>query len=432
MASLSETFNTVKEKLHFGKHQTMQRFGIIMAAFAASGAMLFVATFASAYNNTAVLEADRSMYSTQFTFSKSEQSGEVYGVYGNSDRTRALLMLKVPERGTLSMNAENYEAYITGSNPNAKLTALKYNPQGAVYMFGTTGYMGVLLSSTEPIPGQVVALTIRASSEIAQTGRTEGFATLEDESFKEYDQARIFFNPGAEGVEVLDALNDRVPDVRRVFAQSVVKNEEEAIREDLDRDLLAMKTQMSAISDYTERLTSTSFEGANVEVPATPEQIAGDKIEGEDPFIDSAGNFVEPGTLRLSTDTVVDGGVNFDWRNGSVEEGYLAELVPHGTNYATYLGELRRGSPEVMRINTDEWAMSDGTTLGDLVSANVAGANNMMTSASLLASGFRDFYSMKTNYQTNTLVELLDLEMTLRDVTENYTVNSSDYALRVY
>ena len=68
-------------------------------------------------------------------------------------------------------------------------------------------------------------------------------------------------------------------------------------------------------------------------------------------------------TLFLSSKTVVPGGYDFDWRHGTVNEGYLDQVVPKGMSYVDFMksqAALSTGSPDWQKV---EFTLTNGTPL---------------------------------------------------------------------
>ena len=387
--------------------------------------------------------------------------GKVEPVYVNEERNRALVLMKFEIPSQMSSNAADYYVYGTGidGGPGGSPAKLERPLAGALYSFGNTGYLGIILEAPDGFAPQLINLTVRARKELL-TPRNQPSAAGMDNSFVEYDQWRIVINPAAKGAQHLPALDsERLPEPEEIFAYAVTWREEQAKRRVLDRQLADMKTQLARISNFTSMMAETSVRvGADPSVrllpPALPREIEGDSITGMDSTelrrklsevpaeqIEGIGNKT-PRARRLDTfsdgymvNTYVlhsaapmSGGTDFDWRQRTVADGYFETLGTGESSIGEYLARL--STQEIPSLSSRELRrpLSNGQSINDLRPGDTATKplielrNNAMTA-------YDAYFALKRSYQTVGLLELLVMEQTLDQVAGGATKASGPDAV---
>lgn len=413
------------QKLKLGSHFAMERFAVMVGVFVVTGALILGIGGFRAHQANQIQVGTTAVYQSEFTTSKTQVPGEVVDVFASADRTRAFVLMKFDDISKVSTNADTYQAFITGVSPSGGSEKLNGRPSGSVYVFGNTGYMGVYMVDSAGFDQQIVSLTMRANSELVVPG-TQPEAVDGDASFVKNDQWRVLVNPGAEGVKTSEALADTDMDASKLYNETVVVPQEQELRKTLDEDLVQMRAGLSKIDEYTRRLVDTKVDGVSVVPPPVPKQIAGDKVVGEPETPES------PSTLALQTDYTIPSGFMFDWRDGSVAEGYLKDVVPAGRGDLEYLVEKSKAQDENIKIDMKEWKFSDGTALTDYAGTNTPAMSSVNQTVSLLNSAYQEYFKSKRDYQTKDLRELLMLELDLKDMRQNVTINSGENALLLY
>lgn len=417
-------------RLKLDSHHSIERFGVFFGALLLSGVLIFTATGGSAFTNNQEILSSRSLYTPTFLTSKTAVSGNVPGIYVNEDRTRSMVLMQFNDTTQVSANAEDYQGFLTGSTTSLNQQGLKTDVTGSVYVFGSTGYMGVMLDSDKPFTPQIMELTMRANSELVykEEDATTEKKVAADGSFEKYDQWQVFFNPGGSEATVSPALSGDKVDVGAIFNEIVISVDEKKIRTSLDVQLALMQTELNRIKDGTAELERTTADSGSLRLmpPKVPQQIAGDEVTGKAKVQDT------PSTLKLETKFVMPLGYDFDWRSASVMDSYLDDLIPTGSNYVSFLAERAKQTPDEFRINDLKWLLSDGTDLKrDYDSGNTT-IKPLFDIMNKLSQAYQDYYKDKKVYQVDLHSQLLDLEVQLRNVEANYTVNTSEQALLSY
>lgn len=419
---------TVKEKIantKLGPHYTIERFGILFIILIICLALVLGSCFIAKINADNASMTDTAVYNTEFITSRTQHSGAVVDVYANTDQTEAFLLLKFSDFGSMPRDAKNYQAFLTGSSIKMKKTRLQSSPSGIIYVFGSTGYLGIYLSNPDVFPQQICELTLRCNKELVAVD-DESIQTDYDNSFKEYDQLKVFFNPGGKDATRLACLDDDgVPSVRDLYTQCIIESQEDSIREALDTDLAVMQADLKLIDESKERL-----ESLGVQVPNLPSLIAGDVVETVD------GENEGESYLNFKPATIVSKGYNYDWRSGSVYEGYLDNLVgDSGLSYAKYMAAIASQADDKFVLpDASEWVMIDGSPVP--ASAEDAGSDtvyqNINNDINDWCNNCSAYYDVKIQYQVNDLKSLLSLEIDSKSIDSGATMNTEDSAITLW
>lgn len=414
------------KRFKLDSHHAIERFGIFFGAFALSGLVVLAGSGAAAFQSNRDMLSHTALYTTQFTTSKTELKGDVDGVYVNENRNRALVMMHFSDNAQISYDALDYQAFLLGSDASLNSeTVATAGIEGEFYVFGSTGYVGVLLDADEPFDRQVLNLTMRANAELSMAEEPDDAEEASgDQTFSKYDQWRIFFNPGAEKAEVIPALDSLTFDPAQAFYDVVLKADEDEARKALDSKLLEMRTDLAQIDAYTGDLETTKVDGLFLRPPSVPETIASDEITGESASKSEDGK----STLELSTTSTVPGGFDLDWRSGDVYDGYLDELVPAGQSYAEFLSKKRdeESDKTSQSITNMQWILSDGSDLKKDFQASDSTMRPLMNVMNNLSQAYQNYAKHKAEYQSDLTLDLLRLDIDLRDVQSNSTVNVGD------
>lgn len=410
-------------------HHAIERFGVIFGAIVVSCVVIFSATGVSAFANNQEALSSKALYTPTFSTSKTGIGGEVPGVFVNAARTRAMVLMRFKDTTKVSVNAQDYRGFLTGSSRSLNQESLHTKVSGSVVVFGSTGYMGVMLDSDKPFDPQVMNLTMRSNTELVYK---EGGASTDkdlpaDGSFQKFDQWRVFFNPGGSEATVSPALDAPKEDVGAIFNEVVVAAQEKTIRDTMDGQLALMQTDLNRINDATAELGRTSADSGRLRLvaPQVPKQISGDVVEGKARIGDTAS------TLKLKTGVVLPTGYNFDWRGGSVMGGYLKGLISDGSGYVSYLATRAKEPRDEFRINEMKWTLNDGSDLKSDYNGTTT-VKPLTDIMNKLTQAYQDYYKDKSTYQIDQYKQLLDLEVSLRNVESNSTTNSSKEAMVTY
>lgn len=425
----------VGKKLRLDSHHMIERFGIMMGVIVTSFALLMVAGVGFSIEKNKHQMGTQAIYTTSFTTSKTAIRGQTVGVYSSKDRTKAMILLKFDDVTAVAADAKDYQSFLTATNLSGSQERPKGAPKGSIYVFGTSGYIGVYLVNTAGFQPQILNLTMRAKSELVVPNTPASQGKNIDSSFQDYDQWRVYFNPGGAQATHIKALDESTPDIREMFYEMVTAPAEAQVRETLDADLKKMQTSLADVQEKTNRLTTTTVGNTGVKVIAPgamepskiPAVIAGDKVTGKEKVGETAS------TLALESEHVLSGGYDFDWRSGSVMEGYLDELTPSGMDYVTFLSKKAAEPTPTLDVSdrTMAWTLTDGQLLSNVDLSNPAYAT-VNENVRNLTTAYQTYFSDKKTYAINDLPKLLELEVQLRSIESNSSINTEKNALLVY
>lgn len=429
---MKDTVKAIASTLKLDRHHGIERFGVLFAAITASFVLIFTSASVSSYNHQRQDLDSTVLYTPSFTTSKTQVDGEVPGVYVNKAHTRAMVLMQFNDGGQMSANAAKYQGFLTGATPTLNDEQLKSGMKGKIVSFGSTGYLAMVIDSDRPFAQQILNLTMRANSELVyrpdESRRVR--SDLEGQkTFSEFDQWRLYFNPGANGTKTTTALDGKDFDPSAVYAKLVIQAEEKTARKKLETDLAQMQVDQARINEYMTEARRQSVDGIRLVVPDEPSQIAGDVVTGKPAAGGSAAS------LQLKPKWVSPAGFDFDWRGGSVENGYLADLVPVGESYATYLNDKARQSKDgpdgAIQPDKTPWKLSNGSLLSDYSSTDST-MQPLSEIHNSLAQAWTDYYQHKATYQVDDLQALIDLEVDLKNVKSASSENATAKALFTY
>lgn len=421
------------KRFKLDSHHAIERFGVFFAIFALTGAIVIAGSGAAAFKAGNDALSHTALYNTEFTTSKTQLQGDVDGIYTNDAGDRALVMMHFPASAAISYNAADYQAFLLGTNENLQSETVSTGGiEGTFHVFGSTGYIGVLLDADRPFDKQVLNLTIRANAELSydQQQSSGDDEVVGDATFDKYDQWRVTFNPGALGTTNIPALDAVSFDPARAYYDVVLKTEEQTTRDELDQQLLTMRSNLAQIESYTTDLQTTKVDGLFLRPPSVPAAITGDQITG----VSAAEAADGDSTLALETDHVVPGGFDLAWRAGNVYDGYLDVLVPSGLGYVEFFADKREEGSDAtsQQISDVAWILTDGSDLKNDYQASDVTMRPLTNVMNNLSQAYQDYGKTKSEYQSTLLFDLLRLDVQLRDVQANSTANSSEDFLTTY
>lgn len=458
-------FNRLASKFKFNSHFEMERFRVIVAVLTVLGILVITLTAVSAYRTNRANISDAATYTTSFTTSRTQQTGRVEGVYANTDTTRAVLLFSMAD-AQMSTDPNDYEMSIMGldrsGNPDDVATAMSAN----LVTFGDTSQMAVVMDAPSGFDMQVLNITMTAKKELVAPNPMSEESLAErgymGENFTTRDMWRMVFNPAASGAVVLPELDEQDFNPRAFLSNTIFRGQEQAVRKKLDELLIEMRTQQQRIGTYYDTLqdTTVSVDGSpnvSLVIPMPPAEIAGDKVEGmssadltvainesfengedvpelaaksdEAREVDTYDDGYMPTTYHLETNTAVAGGLDYDWRDRTIDEGYLSEVVPAGRKPKDYIAELINKSREATPpVFPNKYMLTNGKSL-NVYSLEDASLQNLNMTASNLVQSYRSFYDAKRRYQAVELVNLLKLEMDLDDTVRATAVGTNPDAV---
>lgn len=449
-SGFAEKFKAFQSRFKFDSHHAIERFGVAVAVFSLTGAALLTGAGVSSYANGQEKLGATALYTQSFTTSRTQVDGKVLGVYTDPSKTRTMVLLSTRDEALLPSSADDYQVFLTGTDTELHRHTLKGKPITARYVtFGNSAkYMGVVLDDPDKFGLQILDMTIRINREIsykdgegaadesAQSGDKSSSSktnpNASDKSFQRYDQVRIAFNPVASGaIETNLGIAGSEFDARSVYHETVTRDAEQKLRDQMDGQLLQMQADLAKIDQYDAQIATTSVNDRGtilkLNEPVEPDVIAGDRVTGQDAKSAKDGK----STLFLSAKTVVPGGYDFDWRQGTVNEGYLDQIVPDGMGYVDFMksqAALSSGSPDWEKV---EFTLNNGTPLLSYTNRDTF-VKPLLDLRSNLINAWQTYYDHKKEYQVTSYNDLLNLEIELRNVRTNTSQNTSGNVLTLY
>lgn len=457
------TFRTkvldVGERFRLGPHYTIDRFGIKVVMLAISGVLVMTLCGYGAYQAGQAVLGEQSLYTGKFTTSRTGALGVADGVYRNAAGTRSLVMMHFDADASMSSKAEDYEAFVMGIDGD-KSTSVKAAMAGQIYVFGETRQLGVLLEAPNGLPQQMINITMRAKKELVAPAATPGGAT--GGSFADHDQWRIVINPGGSSAIALSALDtEATPSAESIYADVVTWQAERAQRRKLDSDLAQMKAQLDAIATLTDQMNTTDVQiGADRRVrllpPSLPLTISGDSMSGLSATelrkalgtsgpdsidgirdktararqLDTYADGYLPNTYVLTADQTMPGGLDFDWRSRGVSDGYFEGLNTGSPSIAEYLAKVQSSKTDAFHSRELRWPLSNGKTTDDIKGIDV-GARPLLELRNKAIAAYDMYFTLKNQYETYDLVQLLVMESELDSVASTATVSGGSAAVNI-
>lgn len=414
------------EKLKLGPHYRMERFSLLFCVMVVGILVTTVSCFVAHVQTQNTTLGEQAIYSTEFETSKTGVSGKVIDVYSSEDKAKTLLLLKFDDTKVVSTNADNYQMFLTGASVEQNKQTLDGIPSGSIYMFGNTGYMGIYLVNKDGFGPQILDLVVRCNSELQTNASEDVDEEVEDKSFVDYDQFRVYFNPGASKAKHLDCLDgSKAPSIKDFYNEAVITPQEDEIHAQLETQVNNMRVSLNQIHEYEERLKT---EG--ITVPAEPSVIAGDKVITND-----------DGSYTYKPATVLPGGYDLDWQHTSVVDGFIDDLIaktdsPNMTvdQYFAMMTREANGDASGNKLDTNniEWQLNDGTLISSLSGGKSSRYTKYMEMCNDLTNAWRTYYNQKVDYQREMLGSLLDLEVSKDSILTSSSVNTSENVLQCY
>lgn len=413
-------FENIANKLKLGKHYKIERFGVMFVSlFLLLVCCVGVCLRADMVRNNEV-RAAQAVYTTEFATSRTGVSGKVIDVYKSEDGKGCMVLLKFDDITKVSTDAKNYQMFLTSAFVSGNPLYMSYAPSGSIYMFGSSGYMGIYLYSATGFGTEILDLVVRCNSELVPVQGAN--AVGDDASFAKYDQFRVYFNPSGTNAAVVSCLNDNDFTLFEVYEELICREREQSIRLTLQTDLKQLYADLNLIAEYENRFGLIGIDGATMVVPERPVGILGDSVT-----IDENGKYI------YHCEQVVPRGVNFDWEAGSIKDGYSDSVIPEGMSYTSWISQLNKETGNVRLPKADDWFLSDGTAWVDYNTQDTIGpVKDMNTTISLLTNAYKSYYEHKKDYQIDHLRSLLLLELEARNVESYYTINTSEDVLIIY
>lgn len=428
--------------LKLGKHYGIERFGVIFLGLTCCMSVLVGSMFVGKIKADHQSLTGQAIYKSDFVLSKSGLNGKVVSMSTNDDYTKAFVLLKFDDMSQLSLNAKDYKLFLTGTNLQGVKKTLLCNPSGAIYVFGSTGYVGLYFRDVNGFPEQLTSCVFRCVKDVTGDDTTVG---PDSSGFDKYDQVELVFNFHGVWSDKSEFLKTDTLDIKNMYNELLVSSQESKIKNLLSTDLQNMRKQQAVMTEYLDRV-----EADGLSVPNVPSEIANDKIyvkglngklltwsQDNGAYQDEDGYWYDTSDYQyyLDTDYVVPGGYDFDWQDGSVADGYFKDVAKDET-WNSFLANQTKKQAEPSTFTTDvKWYNKDGSEFVYDSEAAENGDTQMATTNSditTLMNAWSAYFDLKKQYQTTDMGQLLYLERDTEEAVSNYTVNMDDDVITIY
>lgn len=453
-------YNQFANRFKLDSHHTIERLGVVTAAFMVSGALVIGGSAVSAHQAGQADLSRTALYTKKFNTSRTNQKGKVTGVFVNPEKTRTLVAMQFDDPDKMPTDVNNYQAYVTAikGNVDGKPQKVSKPIAGSIVTFAQTGRIGVILDAPEGFGEQLLNVTLKSKEELTSVDESKAGSDYEGagDSFKTSDQWRVIINPNGSEATTLQALSGGdTLDSRAIYSQAMYKDEELDYRLQLDDTMAEMKRNFDRIKSYEAAMARTSIrvgsdENVRIVPPRMPKEIVGDQIIGYsanqlssqlkqhkpkdiDGLRDSSDAAIkmdifndekQTNSFLLQSKTTMPGGFNFNWRKHTLNEGFLDEVVPAGQDPMGWINKVSAQGVNARRgVRDVPWTLTNGMKIQDLDRSD-AGHKPLLDLYNNAAQAYDNYYKAKRKYQAEQLRTLLIMEVDLRGVANNTQVAS--------
>lgn len=388
----------------FDRHHGMARFTISFAIGAALMVLAVGLGIGATMHNSQQEFSENPLYTTNVSIANGI-SGSTAGIWESSDHKRAFVAFKFDDDSVSKMptDAARYAVTVGAVDSNDQVQPMKVATSASLYVFGSTGYLGIYLVAGEEFQPQLYQAYIQAT-----TTDNQNVGWL------------ITLNPAATQMPHSDVLDAQTLDPSTLYRQAVAVTREQDLRKNLTDDLNQMYADQQSAVQYITRLDSD-----------------GVTTEGMLPTMATSDSFPqnEDGSRQAKLGESVPGGVTFDWFDASImDDGSYAKAAMDAAGVGSYdelVSELAASSAtasdtgkNAYRVPTDLtlWHMKDGKTVAD-AKPDVSDSTytDITQSIGSLSNVVGDYITAKTKYQTTDALAILAFENDVSRVTGSIT-----------
>lgn len=432
----------------FGAHSAIERFGVIFLSLMLCMGITMASIVARKVHFDNAALSGQAVYTNSFTMSLTDDVGSVKGIYSNDDQSKVFMLLKFEDMNNMPVDASKYQLFLTGSDKNKGKTELKSSPSGRLYVFGSTGYIGLYFYNEGGFESQIDKLIIRSLETFTNAGTTKD--EYSDDSFNKYNQCTIFFNPGGTYATRAAFLDKKDWNVYDAYTEIISSPIEKSYRDALNADILKLNENYYRIVEYMSRV-----EDDGLVKPKVPDIMAGDTIYGvpkdasssdkvywrttSNSWKTSSGKAYNESDLDLYLDTekIVENGFDystFDWHKCSLaSDSYLKAAT--GTD-DTFKWKSFVSDHEEINSDTSELSLSDmkfynndGSEFNTSVNEDEEDSlttqqKSILNDIDQLKAAYQGYYDAKVAYQQTDMLKLLNLEIEATSAWSNYSVNT--------
>lgn len=406
------------------RHFKLHVFGF--AVFAMIGVFAVNLIAMSVQHNQLVAQANRVRVklTSNFTMSASGVNGSVENIFVDNTKQNCFILLHFDDISKMTANVNAYHLAMVDVDTKGKQSAIKKeNFSAEIYLWGSTGYMGIDLHSDAPFKNHPKLLLLQTNSAVGSSSNNYS------------DRGKFAFNPGGTSATTIDFYekfinNQQDLNFSTIYRQIYSVSAEKTARKALIDTYSSLKSSRTSIIEYRNRLISNY----NIDVPAIPEIISGDEFETVNLY-DAEGEVVGYYT-KYNPAVIVPKGMDFNWYIQDINKGYFTAVADKKdqTTIREYLQVLRNDTSEtpVVTVSTSTMKYKDGTDI--IITEDEASRttyeNAMLRDIELYNNALTAYLDTKTEYQTELLPALLELEQQADLMTAPYTCKSGEGVLK--
>lgn len=370
-------------------------------------------------------------FTANFQMSLSGVKGTIDNIFVDRSKTQCFVLATLADDSVLTMDAGQYQMFITNTTPDGVSNGAPREPMtGEIYMFGTTGRIGMYFKSAIPFDNRMKKITLRSYKKYTANTKPY-FMTIASDA--QYDQCHIYFNPGGSSAQTIEFLEKHAVGsdfkMSEIYRQITTVGEYEKVREALEKcqnDIISLYGRMR---EYKNRLT-TNY---GLKLPDMPDWIEGDKFETVETK-DKNDNVTET-RQRFVPATILPGGTDYDWYRGTVNDGYY-HLIPDKGDMTMreYLIKLAadKKARKVSGAEFKTWYYEDGSEVVFAEKYATKYETEMQTTMKEYQQLFNDYLTLKSKYQTELLPSFIEMELESETIGQAYTVRRDKKTLVIY
>lgn len=405
------------------------------------------------------LFSNKALYTADFSSSKTSTGGDVVGLYGNKDRTRAFLLLKFQDPSLISADSSKYSMYMTPTAVRKNSQKFDNDVLAGVYVFGNSGYVGLYMVNSGGFDKQILDLTLRLNSELSAQKDENVNMVADDASYRKFDQILLRINPGAKNVTEIATLNSKnTPDVMKLYNEIISLKRESDVKVEMADALDEMRLSLNKINEFGDRLDNID----NVEVPKLNKYIYGDVISKKKSDKKIKDNYIilsetdvdkkeklrnlQKVKYNYKFNNTFEGGYEIDWQKNSItnhsfiEDSMKKDDVTdlNSDQYFAYKKDKQlvdnNDGKNMSAIDSDyEWTLKDGTNISDLnISETSSRYESIMSDINNYTDACTNYLMLKRKYQTELSQKLLSIEADANTISDTASVNINKNVLTLY
>lgn len=439
------------KKFYLDRHHKMERFGVLFILFFVLLAAIFVVGIRQKQKDDKFNINDQAMYTTKASWSLTDQDVAVKNIYRNSDTTKVFVVLSMNNMTAFSTNSNDYRVFILSDKKTGKIT---HDISGTYYIFGDTGYMGILLNDARVFEKGLAHLIVRNESRISsQSGVYLEYDDARD-SFQNFNQIEIVANLGGQDAIKAESLEPTEIDIANLYSECVISDEREEHKTKLASTLSDINAKTSVMFENKRRLESYGFivpfpsclngdyittdASETIENPVgfNTNMLAGntnDVIKTAYNDYDNEGSsgaqwYTIGDDLYMSTNFVFPGGCQFNYQNVQATERYLDVLLPESMSYSEWRSQKNE---EAQSYKDYAWFDSNAKWVldGTEYDSSTFGSGSLSATYDKAINDYKQsvnsVVALKREYQTKQLYEFLDFENAIEYIPRITSVNNS-------